>query len=152
MEEDWKISWLFYVMILGFVLFNSFSFCCTSCFILKSCFLVCPTPPPKPMTILNTFTHLFEKQKMNKLMLPPIFYPFDKVHCVSGFCVHVKYLTWQSVGFTRQQCADVAMLAGHDCDRQPSLVRYMKQNATVLPSKDCVGPGVVDIDLHHCLT
>lgn len=63
----------------------------------------------------------------------------------------IKYLTWQSVGFTRQQCADVAILAGHNCDRHPSLVRYMKQNATVLPSKDCVCLGVVDIDLHHCL-
>lgn len=27
----------------------------------------------------------------------------------------------------------------------------MKQNTAILPSKSCVGPGVVDIDFHHCL-
>lgn len=64
---------------------------------------------------------------------------------------HIKYLTWHSVGFTRQQCANVAILASHNCDWYPSLIRYVKQNATVLPSKNCVGPGVVDVDLHHCL-
>lgn len=64
---------------------------------------------------------------------------------------HIKCLTWHSVGFIRQQCANVAVLVGHNCDRCPSLVRQMKQNASVLPSKSCVGPAVVDIDLHHRL-
>lgn len=28
----------------------------------------------------------------------------------------------------------------------------MKQNTTILPSKTCVGPGVVYVDIHHCLS
>lgn len=62
-----------------------------------------------------------------------------------------KHLTWRSVSFTRQQCANVAVLAGHDCDLHPSLVRHMKQDAAVLPSKSCADPGIVDVDLHRCL-
>lgn len=62
-----------------------------------------------------------------------------------------KHLTWRSVGFTRQQCANVAVLAGHDRDRHPSLVKHMKQDAAVLPSESCADPGVVNVDLHCCL-
>lgn len=67
-------------------------------------------------------------------------------------CPHqVKYLTWHSVGFAGQQCTHVAILAGHNCERHPCLERYMKQNTAVLPSKSRGGPGVVNVDLHHCL-
>ena len=50
-----------------------------------------------------------------------------------------------------QQGGNVAFFAGQNGDRNPTLVRYINQNNTVLPGKECLGPGVVDIDLYHCL-
>lgn len=50
-----------------------------------------------------------------------------------------------------QQGGNVAFFAGQNYDRHPSLVRHINQNNTILPGQECLGPGVVDIDLHHCL-
>lgn len=63
----------------------------------------------------------------------------------------MRYLTWHWVGFTRQQCADIAILTGHKCDCCPSLVRSVKQNAAVPPSEGSGEQGVVDVDLHQRL-
>lgn len=62
-----------------------------------------------------------------------------------------EHLTWHPAGSARQQCANVAVLAGHNCDGQSGSVRYVKQNGAVLPGASGVGPGVVDVDLHRCL-
>lgn len=42
-------------------------------------------------------------------------------------------------------------MAGNNCEKHPSVVRYVKQDPTILPRKSCFGLGVVDVDLHHCL-
>lgn len=62
-----------------------------------------------------------------------------------------QILTETFLGVQRQRCANVAMFACHNHDREPSSIRCMKHNTSLVTSESCAGPGVVDVDVHHCL-